>query len=152
MNNTGHIVLLVMVFLLASGCSRGPKPIIYGTDACQFCRMSIIDPKYATEIVTHKGKVYKFDSVECLLHFGAEMGEEYISQFLGNTFDAPEELNDLTSATFLISESLPSPMGANLTAFRGSLAAQKAREEHGGSLYDWEVIHQYVLNNDRELN
>ena len=36
---------LLLVALLAA-CDRGPRPIAYGRDACDYCRMVISDPRY----------------------------------------------------------------------------------------------------------
>ena len=30
--------------------------------------MTIVDPRYGAELVTTKGKVYKYDAVECLIN------------------------------------------------------------------------------------
>ena len=51
----GFFMLLSVCLLMA--CSQEPKPIEYGTDACHFCRMTIVDKVHGAEIVTDKGKV-----------------------------------------------------------------------------------------------
>ncbi|MGB5288980.1 MAG: hypothetical protein WBN42_10875, partial [Ignavibacteriaceae bacterium] len=62
-NKFSMVFLLPLLFLLAS-CGSKPEPINYGKDECEFCRMQISDNRYGAELVTDKGKVYKFDSIE----------------------------------------------------------------------------------------
>ena len=52
----------------------------------------------------------------------------------------PGELVDANSVTFLISEKIKSPMGANLSAFSTAETAKKARSMHGGKVYTWQEI------------
>ncbi len=142
------ISTLVYIFFSLAGCAPGPKPIAYGTDACHFCRMTIVDRQHAAELVTQKGKVFKFDAVECMVNSIEEIGVGNISQYLCNTNDVPGELVDATAASFLVSEALPSPMGANLTAFSTQGEANKAHEEYGGRLYTWEPLLSYLKSLD----
>jgi len=66
--NMKNIIKSASIFLLLS-CSTGSQPINYGKDNCDFCKMTIMDQKFGTEIVTKKGKIYKFDSDECMRNF-----------------------------------------------------------------------------------
>ncbi len=68
--------LFLLLLLLLNSCSKGPKPIEYGSDNCDYCRMLITDPKFGTEFINDKGKVYKFDSVECLAAFSTEPADD----------------------------------------------------------------------------
>lgn len=137
------IGLYVMLLWCTGGCQPGPKPIDYGAESCSFCRMTIVDRQHAAEIVTNKGKVYKFDSAECMVNSIGEIGKESIAIYLCNTFNEPGILTDATAAAYLISEALPSPMGANLTAFTSAEEANKALEMHGGKVYLWESLVNY---------
>ena len=130
--------------LLLLGCQPGPRPVEYGTDACYFCRMTIVDRQHAAEIVTNKGKVYKYDAVECMVNSMDEIGTGDIALYLCNTFDNPGILTDATSVSYLVSEALPSPMGANLTAFATIGEANNARQEYGGTVYSWEALAHYL--------
>jgi copper chaperone NosL len=67
-----HIYLLLLAFSLSllSGCTnKDPEPILIGKDSCHYCKMNISDTRFGGEIITPKGKVYKFDSLECLYKF-----------------------------------------------------------------------------------
>jgi copper chaperone NosL len=131
---------VIAALLLFAGCKAEPKPIAYGSDPCHFCRMTIVDKQHAAEIVTHKGKVYKFDAVECMLNFLKDSEEPSIALFMVNGYNNPGELLDATQAAYLVSESIPSPMGEYLTAFETIANAREVRDAHGGQLYVWEEI------------
>jgi len=129
--------------LTISACSKSPQPIEYGSDPCAYCIMTISDDRYATEIVSTKGRAYKFDSVECMVNAvkegetltDAEPERYYVADYAnhGKLFAAEK-------ATFLVSEKLPSPMGANLTAFAHRADAEAMQKERGGEILDWNGV------------
>lgn len=133
------LTTLVVLGLLWS-CNISPKPIEYGQDACHFCKMTIVDKIHAAEVVTNKGKVYKFDATECMINFMDEFDTSTIALYLSNNFTNPEELIDATQATFLISKNVPSPMGAFLSAFKNKEDALKLQAEKDGEIYNWESL------------
>lgn len=130
----------IAVLLLFLGCNLAPEPINYGSDGCHFCSMTIVDKTHAAEIVTKKGKVYKFDATECMINFMKDFDTSEIELYLSNNYTEPEALIDATKATFLISENIPSPMGAFLSAFENKGNAEKSQAEKGGNLYTWETL------------
>lgn len=68
----GWLAALLLVALVVTGCGRGPQPIAFNADTCDYCRMQISDPRFGGEIVTRKGKVLKFDSIECLVDYARQ--------------------------------------------------------------------------------
>ncbi len=80
---------ILLLFLIA-GCSTEPEPIRFGEDKCAYCQMMIAEPNYGAELVTEKGRVYKFDAVECLVNYQAEHPKDYAHQLV-TPFDAPKE-------------------------------------------------------------
>jgi len=139
MQTQKHYSSLVLLLLFLS-CNVGPEPINYGSDSCQFCTMTIVDKVHAAEIVTKKGKVYKFDATECMINFIKDFDTTEIQLYLSNNYTEPEVLIDATKATFLISEQIPSPMGAFLSAFKNKSDAEKFQADKGGQLYTWETL------------
>lgn len=120
-------------------CSTEPEEINFGTDQCTLCRMNISDTKFGAEIVTKKGKVYKYDAVECMMN-ALSLGNAAYEDAAGfYVVDAsnPKHLTDGLSAAYLISEKLPSPMGANLTAFGKKGDAESKQKEFGGEVKSW---------------
>ena len=55
--------------LLGACAAAGPRPIAYDRDVCAFCSMTVSDPRYGAELITVKGKVLTFDSIECLASY-----------------------------------------------------------------------------------
>ena len=139
MKTLKKITTLVVLTVLFS-CNVGPQPIDYGNDGCHFCKMTIVDKLHAAEMVTKKGKVYKFDATECMIHFLDEFDTSTIALYLSNNYTEPEILIDATQATFLISANIPSPMGAFLSAFKNSEDAMNTQTKKGGKLYIWKEL------------
>ncbi|MBK5193909.1 MAG: nitrous oxide reductase accessory protein NosL [Flavobacteriaceae bacterium] len=134
-------LFLPVLFLLA--CNISPQPINYGEDACHYCTMTIVDHQHAAQIVTDKGKAYKFDAIECMLNYLRENKNVNPELYLVTDFMNPGELIDATKATYLISKNIPSPMGAYLSAFHTKEAADKTKMKYEGKLYTWEEILDY---------
>lgn len=123
--------------LSAASCTPSPEPIEYGSDMCHYCKMTIVDPQHAAEAVTGKGKVFKFDAIECMVHYlGEEEGVEY-ALLLVNDYEKPAAFIPAGSSHYLISQAIPSPMGAFLSAFETAGRAQAVQSEKGGEVFDW---------------
>ena len=134
----------IITCLLLIGCQVGPQPIEYGVDGCHFCKMTIVDKVHAAEVVTHKGKIYKFDATECMINFMKEFDNSEIKLYLSNNFLKAESLIDATQATFIISDNIPSPMGAFLSALTTREEAEKLKTEKGGTLYSWTELKEHL--------
>lgn len=130
-----------IILLLLSGCNSGaPRPINYGEDPCHYCKMTVVDPIHGAELITAKGRIYTFDALECLINYTKDTGVEAGDRALTNVFEDPGALVDVEQAVFLISKNLPSPMGANLTAFKTMKEAEAAQKEKSGIIYTWEAL------------
>lgn len=136
------IILFLLLGLVA--CQPKQKSIEYGQDECHYCKMMIMEKQYGTEIVTKKSKVFKFDSVECLIDFMHEgnVKEEDAAFILITSFDDPGKLKEARSSYYLHSKELPSPMGMYLTAFNTEKAAMVAKEKYGGEVLNWEMLNR----------
>ena len=142
------IAALLLIFaLILQSCNISPKPISYGNDICQYCSMTIVDAQHAAELVTDKGKVFKFDAVECMLNYKQEAKNKEVALHLCNHYSNPGELIEAEKATYLISEGIPSPMGAFLTAFEMEQDAIDAQNIHGGIIYNWTSLNKYWDDN-----
>lgn len=133
------LLVLFLLLLILSGCKAGPEPINYGHDECDFCRMLITDNRYGAELVTDKGKIFKFDEVGCLIEYAIVknfLGDAN-QQFLVTDFSKPETLINATKAFFVENENFRSPMGSNVMAFDSEVSRQKFTAESGGNLLNW---------------
>lgn len=135
-----NAVLAMVLVLLLVGCTNTPKPIAYGADTCNYCSMTIVDKQHAAQFMTKKGRSYTFDASECMLNYLKEVEADNVELYLVNDYNAPGQVIDATKATFLISENIPSPMGAFLTAFATEDAAQHAQAENQGKLHTWDEL------------
>lgn len=131
---------LLLFFMAAGGCSQGPEDIAYGSDQCEYCRMTIVDKIHGAELINDKGKIFKYDAVECMINDLADFDQGEPSEFMVNHHDEPSRLIKAESAYYIISKNLPSPMGAYLTAFPSKKSAQKGLEVYGGEIYSWEEL------------
>ncbi|WPP48007.1 nitrous oxide reductase accessory protein NosL [Catalinimonas niigatensis] len=155
---TSKPVFAVLALLLfSSSCSVEPQPISYGEDHCHYCQMTIVDQQHGSELVTTTGKVYKFDAVECMIHYmkSGQVEKEKIAQTLVTPYQQRGQLIPVAQAYFLRSEQMPSPMGMNLTAFDSKQGALEFRQEKTGELYSWEELYEQFdtlapLKNTRE--
>ncbi|MDH5475309.1 MAG: nitrous oxide reductase accessory protein NosL [Cyclobacteriaceae bacterium] len=132
--------LFFILFSLFFSCSVELEKINYGKEACHFCKMTIVDQQHAAEAVTTKGKVFKYDAVECMINDLKQKKEVEMALLFVNDYSTPGKLIDVQTTTFLISEKIKSPMGANLSAFGSNEEAQKMVDTSGGSLYNWEEV------------
>ncbi len=137
-----QITAVLMMLLMATGCSIQPKPIDYGQVGCHYCSMTIVDKQHAAQLITKKGKVFNFDAIECMMNQLKDGDITTMALFMVNDFDEPGTLVDGTKATFLISENIPSPMGAFLSAFSDEQVAQNTLEANGGELLTWLELHK----------
>ena len=133
--------LLLIPFLLG-GCQIGPRDIQYGEDSCHYCKMTVVDQQHAAQLVSDKGKVFVFDAIECMIHYLREERKEEVAfaYLLVNDYDDPGQLVPAADSYYLISEAIPSPMGAFLTAFAHENRAKQAQAAKGGTVYDWQAI------------
>jgi copper chaperone NosL len=124
--------------LLASACgTAGPREIVAG-DQCNFCRMEITDPKFATQVVLSTGKIQVFDSVECLAGFVAGNPETviksaWVADANSGTFVRAED------AGYLLDGTLRGPMG-RAVAFAAPADAESAKQRYGGVTVSWAAL------------
>ena len=137
-------MLLCGVLLVCSSCKIEAEEILYGKDACHFCSMTIVDRQHAAQIVTQKGRAYKFDAVECMINDLKRREGQELSIILVNDYDEPGKQISALEATYLICDEIPSPMGANLSAFLDADIADQIKNTKGGEIYTWTTIQQQV--------
>ncbi|WP_119080981.1 nitrous oxide reductase accessory protein NosL [Chitinophaga alhagiae] len=129
---------LLAAACLAPGCTPAYEPIDYGKDACAHCKMTIMDARFAAEIVTPKGKVYKFDDISCMRALTTELPG---SMLFVNDYTAGKAapLNAAT-AVYLHHESFGSPMNGNLAAFSRPDKAKPLQDSLQLELLNWETL------------
>ena len=132
--------LLTIVLLLLTSCSTQPEPINYGTDACHFCKMTIVTKTHSAQVVSTKGKQFKYDAIECMVNDLNSDNQAEMSVILVANYLNAGEMIPAEKATYLVSENIPSPMGGNLSATMNKEDAEKLKTENGGELFDWNAL------------
>lgn len=105
--------------LFLTSCSSGPKEIDWGKNACEFCKMTLMDHRFGAQIINKHGKSYIFDDIICLSGFihAATLSSEsikciYLIDFNGSGFIRADE------SVIIKSESIRSPMSSHLASVR----------------------------------
>lgn len=137
---------LLLVGVVTQGCSVQPEPIRYGKDACTHCKMTIVDQKFAAEIVTQKGKSFKFDDVACLVNYLNEAKVPYVDLafVLVDQYSKPGQLVDARQAVYVTGDLIRSPMMGNTAAFSDAESARTAQTQLVNSkLRTWhDLLHE----------
>ncbi|KIA84182.1 hypothetical protein OA84_01130 [Kaistella solincola] len=134
MNLFKKSLFLAGIISLAACAEKGPAEIAVGTDQCDNCKMTITEPKYATQLLTEKGRIYKFDDIACLRDYEVTNSENtgnatvYVADFPSGKFV------ESSTATFIKGGQIKSPMGGNTQAYSDKTAAEKAASELGATL------------------
>lgn len=136
------IFSVVLIVLSISSCTMHPEPIKVGSDGCHYCKMTISDNRYGAEVITKKGKVFKYDELHCLFSEIAEGGIEkhtikdiYVTDFCEG-HGLIKELNGF----YLRSNELKSPMGGNLVAFSSADSLNAYIKKLNGESVSWGQI------------
>jgi copper chaperone NosL len=101
--------------------------------------MGIADKHFGAEIMTKKGKVFKFDDMHCVLGFlkANTINNKDIKETYLVNFNEPHDFLIASKAFLLKSEELKSPMGGNIAAFSNDKQLQEARQKFKGEAVTW---------------
>ena len=126
-NTISASTVAATLLIFFCSCAAKPEPIVYGKDICYSCKMGMADPKFGGEVITKKGKVYKFDDLHCMIRF-LKSGTIHSSEIKENVvvnYEKKNDFLDVITAQFLTSPVLQSPMGSNAAGFTSKESAQK---------------------------
>lgn len=134
---TGFAV--VFVCLLMTSCSAEPESLKYGKDACHHCKMTLMDNRFGAEIVSMKGKIFKFDDANCLVSFinSGQIESKDIAHCLITDFASPGVLIDAKNALYVKSEEIKSPMASNVAAFHNKTNLESHNDSWKGKELSW---------------
>lgn len=137
----GAALALIFMFTFSS-CNTGPVPLRVGKDACDFCKMTVSDARFGAEIVTAKGKTYKFDDTHCLLAYLKEAkGQDHSnSKMYFVNFSGDHAMISSDHAILLKSDGLRSPMGGNIAAFDNRDSLGKVQATFAGDVVSWNDV------------
>ncbi|WP_136668815.1 nitrous oxide reductase accessory protein NosL [Flavobacterium sp. H122] len=134
-------VLLVLVSVFLWSCHpSGPKSLKLNTDSCDFCKMSISSGKHGAEVVTQKGRVYKFDDIGCMMQYVKENNETEFKEFYVGDFSKTNELIRAEQSVFLQGGTIQSPMNSKIIAFSTMEEAKKHNNSLKARVVSWNDI------------
>lgn len=138
------MAVLLGSLMLLPGCEHKPQAIYFGKDACAECNMTIVDKRFGAEFVTGKGKIFKFDDVNCMVEFieRAPHASDTAARRFVVTFNQGGELAEVENLVFVKHKSLRTPMRSHIAAFHDKASAQTTLEGlgEGGGFLAWEDI------------
>ena len=134
-------ILSLTIFLSCS--SNTPQPIKYGVEDCGECKMTIADEKFGAELITTKGKVYKFDDLSCMILFleKSTIKKEEINKKLVIDYLNRNKFLDVTEATYYVGEDVHSPMNGNAAAFANKQDALDFHQGKQGIIMEWNEVY-----------
>jgi len=142
---TNKVVAIVVMFFVAAtivSCNVKPQPLQLGKDNCYFCKMTVSDPRFGAEIITNKGKIYKFDDVHCLFAFikSGEVPSKEIKDVYFVKFEGDHGFVKSNEASFLKSDNLHSPMNGNVAAFASADSMHETMQSMNGAPVTWQQL------------
>jgi copper chaperone NosL len=138
-------LILLSLGLLLIGCEAAIQDFEYGHDQCAYCKMTIMNSKHASQMVSTKGKVFKYDSIECLIKDKDSQTDSKFKFVMVSNYEVDSALIPADSAFYLITDKIQSPMGANVSAFKDSLQAMNMQAKHSGEIYTWDDLLMFIL-------
>lgn len=131
---------ILLLFAMVSCGSHEPVPVKLNIDHCDFCRMTISDPKCWAEAITDKGKVFKFDDIVCMKNFCNENKETKIKSFYVSDFAGSQPLIPAEKAIFIYGGNVTSPMNGGVIAFASYAEAKKTAGTLNAVPITWKTI------------
>lgn len=126
---------LLLKGLVAGWAIAQPRPLQAGVDRCPYCNMTVIDGRFAAQLITPLGRHYHYDAIECLVdHLNGhgppvpEVAGLYAADFARSTVSDAHYLA-VAALLFLHHPRIRTPMGGGLVAFSEKAAAERFSAE-----------------------
>jgi len=133
------VIVLLMTSLTACSPTE-PEPIVLNKDNCEYCKMTIANGRFGAELITKKGRIYKFDDLYCLAGYIEEKGIDELQLYYIHDHASSNSLINATHAFYVAHEQIKSPMGGNVAAFVKKEEAEKFAKDLGAEVVNWENV------------
>ncbi len=136
-----------LTLILIFSCSVEPKSIDYNLDQCAACKMMISEQQFGAELVTKKGKIYKYDAIECMVSSFTKSDSPDFAHVLVTDYENPGNFIDAKASTYLVDASRPSPMGKNVSAYKSPELLSKEFNSIDSKILNWDQLLDYLNEN-----
>jgi copper chaperone NosL len=137
------LLIFITLTIAALSCDNSQsQPIKLHGDKCDYCAMAISDGKFGAELITQKGRTYKFDDLQCLQKYRKENSKVEFASFFVHDYSKSNILIDAAKAFYVQHESLNSPMRGNIAAFSTKEAAKELSNKHEVAILSWADLAQ----------
>jgi copper chaperone NosL len=141
-NNLSLFLGLPLALMFNSCVTDGPQTININKDNCAHCKMTIAEEHFAAEMITEKGRVYKFDDISCLNAFRKDNEDKKMKNAYVHYYPGNNELIPAETAFYIKSSELRSPMAGNIAAFKTEAEANEYKIKLKGEFFDWNSVQQ----------
>ena len=127
------LLLPALLLLSLAACGKGEiKPVeLLPEDVCANCKMAISQKTFAAEILDSEQTAVKFDDIGCLARYISKRGRKYqVAAWFVTDRDSKTWI-DATKAWYVQSDSIRSPMGSWIVAYRERNRAETAAAQPG---------------------
>ena len=137
---TTAVIITGLLFSLSCTGTSAPKPITVNKDICVLCKMTLVDLKFATQLVTNKGKHYMFDDISCMVEFVNDNKEMKTGKLFVPNYLNEREFLEVKNAFYIEGGDVKSPMNGNIAAFATASAAEQYAEQLNARVIAWEDL------------
>jgi copper chaperone NosL len=135
----GGAVVLVAGCGDEAGAADKPPKITYGEDQCERCKMILAEERFAAGLVPKQGAAHIFDDPGELVMSVQDAGALGEQRAWVHDYDGKQWI-DATSAYFVDSHKLVTPMGTGVAAFSTRAAADAFARQNAGTVRDWQQM------------
>ncbi len=132
-------LVIIVTLLFLNSCAIEPQPLLYNKDACHTCKMILMDKRFGAEVITKKGKVFKFDDSNCMINFlnSEEIKKDETAFTLIVDFAQPGKLMPAAQSFFLKSDEVHSPMNGGVAAFATEQVMKEYKKKWNAIYLGW---------------
>jgi copper chaperone NosL len=134
----------LLCLTLFCSCNTDPRPLVIGKDECDFCKMPVVNTKFGAELITQKGKLYKFDDMICMMNFleNTMQKKQIIKNIFPVNYTNNQKFTDINQSVFLVSQNFRTPMNSGIAAFETQQEATLFLKDFPGKIITWDQLQQ----------
>jgi copper chaperone NosL len=123
-------LLLVVWAGACASRAAGPPAIAIDRSTCSRCGMFISEPAHAAAIRMPDGTDVLFDDIGCLAAAARALTQDNLAFWFHDAEDG--KWIEAGTPVFVMSNSLRTPMGGGIVAYRSRASADRLAQSHGG--------------------